>query len=374
MSTVAKTENSFTRGAAYWVALLLSTSLWISSEGSSSFWKLTSIILIVVIIFRAISKEEAIPQKKMSVSEQLAYLDRYTRGSSASKPTSNSRQDHGIRPQSPQKSARHTMLLKMSKPDFWDTNNGLLFEKKCEEYYELLGYNVTRTKQSGDDGLDLIAVKNGLVLHIQCKAWARKIGTSTGNDVVRSTAGASLLYQKRQRYNGDTRIRVVIISTNGFTTNAKKAARELDVELIDTSFMIGVVRREIQLEISKSEHLHKQAAEKKHNESHIVSPVKPKEIVPATIPTFKSPTAVTKKCQNLKMSANYLAREALSKISRDLPSSFEEQAVIAVKRFCIANKINHIEFNSLATLLSSDLPDFIKSEVIVAKTEFYLTV
>lgn len=74
------------------------------------------------------------------------------------------------------KNRRNQLLLRD-----WRHLRGLAFEQFLVEVFEALGYVVETTKASGDQSVDLIAVKDGIRIAIQAKGYDGNVG----NDAVR---------------------------------------------------------------------------------------------------------------------------------------------------------------------------------------------
>ena len=99
--------------------------------------------------------------------------------------------------------------------------NGIQYERSCAKYLSMLGYkNITLTKASGDQGIDIIATKGNLKYGFQCKYYNRAVG----NDAVQQ-AFSGIAYYKLDK--------AVVITNNGFSSGARKLAEEADVLLWD---------------------------------------------------------------------------------------------------------------------------------------------
>lgn len=96
------------------------------------------------------------------------------------------------------------------------------YEECIAEEFNELGWECRVTTGSGDQGADVIAVKEGLRLVIQCKLYS----TPVGNKAVQEVAAAKTFY------NGNC---AVVITNNEFTTSAKQLAASLGVKLIHHS-------------------------------------------------------------------------------------------------------------------------------------------
>jgi len=95
---------------------------------------------------------------------------------------------------------------------------GSEFEHFICELYKKMGYSAEVTKQSGDQGLDVIAERNGRKIGIQAKCYSGTVGNFAVQEAV---AGKSY-------YNCD---KVVVITNNFFTTSAIELAKSNNVIL-----------------------------------------------------------------------------------------------------------------------------------------------
>jgi len=94
------------------------------------------------------------------------------------------------------------------------------FENHVAETYRRLGYRVEVTKQSGDQGVDVIADNGTERLAIQTKQYTG----SVGNDSVQEANAGKTFYNCTQ---------AVVVCTSTFTSAARALARATNVELID---------------------------------------------------------------------------------------------------------------------------------------------
>lgn len=102
-----------------------------------------------------------------------------------------------------------------------DTMDGHDFEHFTAELLKKLGYEgVEVTPSSGDQGVDVIAVKDGKKYAIQCKRYGQKLGNKPVQEV---HAGKTI-------YGCSV---AVVLTNNYFTEGGKEAARALGVELWD---------------------------------------------------------------------------------------------------------------------------------------------
>ncbi|WP_244323956.1 restriction endonuclease [Enterococcus casseliflavus] len=84
------------------------------------------------------------------------------------------------------------------------------------------------TKAFGDQGIDVIASKNGCKHGIQCKRWKNKVGNKAVQEVY-----AGIGY-----YSLD---KAIVLTNSYFTESAKQLAAKLDVELWDRSKLIKMI-------------------------------------------------------------------------------------------------------------------------------------
>lgn len=104
---------------------------------------------------------------------------------------------------------------------FWDSDNmtGYDYEKKCSEELRKMGFsNIEVTRASADQGIDVIAWKDGLKYGIQCKHYS---GSVPNKAVQEASAGAKF-------YDCD----VAVVMTNSiFTKSAEELAHKIGVKL-----------------------------------------------------------------------------------------------------------------------------------------------
>lgn len=111
----------------------------------------------------------------------------------------------------------------------FDTMDGHEFEAFCANLLEHNGYeNVTVTKGSGDQGIDIIAERDGVRYGIQCKRYNREVG----NAAVREAYAGKTFYGCHV---------AVVISNNVFTGAAIEAAEGLGVVLWDRAKLESLV-------------------------------------------------------------------------------------------------------------------------------------
>lgn len=114
------------------------------------------------------------------------------------------------------------------KIDDIDMMTGAEFESFICVLYRKMGYNAYVTKTSGDQGLDVIAEKNGKRIGIQAKCYAGAVGNSAIQEAV---AG-------KNYYNCD---RVVVVTNSSFTKSAVDLANANNVVLWNRDILKGKI-------------------------------------------------------------------------------------------------------------------------------------
>jgi hypothetical protein len=98
--------------------------------------------------------------------------------------------------------------------------SGLDYEHYVERYFQNLGYDVTRTPKTGDQGVDLICEKDNMRWAVQCKYYSKPVGNKAVQEVI---AGANF-------YKCDV---ACVCSNAQFTKSARQLAENSDVRLIN---------------------------------------------------------------------------------------------------------------------------------------------
>jgi hypothetical protein len=115
---------------------------------------------------------------------------------------------------------RPTESKKKYSIDDIDLMDGYEFEKFVAELFSKMGFGSEITKASGDQGIDVIASKNGKKLGIQAKCYSSTVGNSAIQEAV---AGKS-------HYRLD---KVIVVTNNFFTNSAQQLAQSNSVILWD---------------------------------------------------------------------------------------------------------------------------------------------
>jgi restriction system protein len=108
--------------------------------------------------------------------------------------------------------------------------SGYTFEKEIENLYKKIGFEVNRTKYSGDGGVDLIlydSMKNKIV--VQCKNHKNPVGPS----IVRELYGVMI---------SEDASKAVLICSGGFTEGVFAFARNKNIELLDLNKILELSR------------------------------------------------------------------------------------------------------------------------------------
>jgi HJR/Mrr/RecB family endonuclease len=105
---------------------------------------------------------------------------------------------------------------------FWNSLDGIEFEKNIGELFKNLGRKVEFTSVTGDQGVDLFIGKDTVV---QCKAHEAQISPS----VIREMYGSMIHFKKKK---------AIVISTGGFTKGCYDFAKGKPIELWDLDKII----------------------------------------------------------------------------------------------------------------------------------------
>ncbi|MHA1371614.1 MAG: restriction endonuclease [Promethearchaeota archaeon] len=135
---------------------------------------------------------------------------------------------------------RFTKRSKIYKQSHFDTDRKLQkwlgdlkhweFEHYIGDLFNKLGYKTRVIGGSYDEGIDVIAEKNGIKHYIQCKHYNNKVGVKD----VREFYGAL-----SDKLSND---KAFFITTNFFTEEAERFAENKLIELIDSYKLIKYIR------------------------------------------------------------------------------------------------------------------------------------
>jgi len=105
-----------------------------------------------------------------------------------------------------------------------DLMDGKEFEEYIAKLFTKMGYEAEVTKASNDQGIDVIAKKDGTSIGIQAKRYSGTVG----NSAVQEAVGGKAMYKVDK---------VMVITNNEFTSGAKKLAQANDVVLWDRNIL-----------------------------------------------------------------------------------------------------------------------------------------
>lgn len=96
--------------------------------------------------------------------------------------------------------------------------SGFEFESFVTDLFTKMGYKAITTKKSGDQGVDVLAEKNGITIAIQTKCYNQPVGNKAVQEIV-----AGMKYYNAQKG--------LVATNNNFTPSAKKLAEANGITL-----------------------------------------------------------------------------------------------------------------------------------------------
>lgn len=118
----------------------------------------------------------------------------------------------------------------MTDPAIIDHMDGHQFEYYCADLLMRNGYsNVVVTPGSGDQGVDILAERDGTTYAVQCKCYSGKVG----NKAVQEAFSGRTYYDRNV---------AVVLTNNYFTEQARDAARKMNVLLWDRNTLLALDR------------------------------------------------------------------------------------------------------------------------------------
>lgn len=109
---------------------------------------------------------------------------------------------------------------------WWQSLDGRRFEMEIAMLFQKRGYKVQWRGKSGDEGIDLILIKNNRdKIIVQCKAYRNPVGPAA----VRELYGTLIHHKGKEAW---------LISTSGFTSGAQKFAMNKPLRLISIKEII----------------------------------------------------------------------------------------------------------------------------------------
>lgn len=109
--------------------------------------------------------------------------------------------------------------LKKERLQYSPTMDPFDYEAYCAELLRKKGWNAEVTTASGDQGADVIAVKRGITLIIQCKLYSKPVG----NKAVQEVNAAKIFYHAHY---------AAVVSNAAYTTSARQLAGSTKVALL----------------------------------------------------------------------------------------------------------------------------------------------
>ena len=120
-----------------------------------------------------------------------------------------------------------------------DMMDGIEFEKYLEKVFKIMGFKVTRTKASGDFGVDLIIDSKKDKIAIQAKRYSENVSNKAVQEV----------FAGMRHYNAN---KGWVIASSGFTKSAYQQAESCNVKLVDRKGLEKILTDEFKA-ISKFE-------------------------------------------------------------------------------------------------------------------------
>ena len=125
--------------------------------------------------------------------------------------------------------ARQAALLAEQRKhqEYWQSLSGIEFEQELAKLFRARGYHVQFTPTTGDQGIDLIARKNGKTTVVQCKAYKHPVGPA----VARELYGSMVAYGAND---------AILACTGGFTKGVEEFVQRRPIKLISVSDLVRV--------------------------------------------------------------------------------------------------------------------------------------
>lgn len=119
---------------------------------------------------------------------------------------------------------------KKSEIGIIDSMSGIEFEKFLIVFFTKQGYKAEITKTSGDFGADLILIKDGIKTIVQAKRYSKSVGVKAIQEII----GAKKYYSAHK---------LIVITNNYFSRQAKELAKVNNVQLIDRDLLIQQLKQ-----------------------------------------------------------------------------------------------------------------------------------
>lgn len=98
-------------------------------------------------------------------------------------------------------------------------SDGFEFEHWVAENLTKFGWSAKATQGSGDQGLDVIAEKNGVTVGIQCKLYSGNVGNKAVQEIISAKSFFDL-------------DKAAVLTNAGYTKSARELALKADIELL----------------------------------------------------------------------------------------------------------------------------------------------
>lgn len=120
-------------------------------------------------------------------------------------------------------------LLKSVRITNIDSLSGVEFETFIANYFKYLGFKITITPTTGDNGVDIIAKRNGFSLGIQAKLYYKH---NISNSAIQE------VFSGKSYYKCDY---AMVVTNWTFSKPAQKLAKELKVAIIDREMLSNLL-------------------------------------------------------------------------------------------------------------------------------------
>lgn len=129
-------------------------------------------------------------------------------------------------------------IVRQNAEELIDNMEGHDFEYFCADVLQRQGYeNVEVTKSSGDQGVDVLAERDGIRYAVQCKRYSQSVGNKAVQEI----------YAGKKFYHCHVGI---VMTNNYFTQSAKDLAREDGIILWDKDYLIRFLEMDDSFEFS----------------------------------------------------------------------------------------------------------------------------
>ena len=112
----------------------------------------------------------------------------------------------------------------------WRDLSPVAFEKRCAEILRMAGWSAATTKASGDQGIDVLARRDGQTLVLQCKLYSSTVGNKAVQQVI---AGRAFVAARH----------AAVVSNAKFSPSARELATRTGVLLLHCSELGAVNAR-----------------------------------------------------------------------------------------------------------------------------------